>query len=246
MIAPDDKTPEAHEDLTIKRIGAFKEVSPFVKPREASSEVILQRVGKNLLRRDYAVSIASTLKDAADLVMTSILPESGAKTVSFGGSMTVRQAGLLEALKARPELTVLDTFDASIGAGPMLELRRQALLCDLFLCSVNAMTRDGELLLVDGLGNRTAAVQYGPRKVVLLVGRNKICASRASAEEYIKGIAAPSNATRLSKNTPCVKTGYCMDCNSPERICAYWTILQLCRPQAGRIHVILIDEEVGF
>jgi hypothetical protein len=159
--------------------------------------------------------------------------------------MTVREAGLVEALKARPELEILDTFDMSIGMPAMLELRRRALLCDLFLCSANALTRDGQLVLVDGIGNRTAAVQYGPRKVILLVGRNKICTTLEAAFDRIKGMAAPANGIRLNRKTPCVKTGYCMDCNSPDRMCSAWAILQRCFP-VGRIHVVLIDEEAGF
>ena len=239
----DTTAPEEH---VIERVGAPRSVSPFAAPREASSDVILTRLGRELVKRDFGVTIASSLKDAADLVMNRLLPESGAKTVSFGGSMTVREAGLLESLQAVPGLTVMNTFDYAISPAEMLELRRQSLLCDLFITSANAVTRQGDILLLDGVGNRTAAVQFGPRKVVLLIGRNKICASLDSAVEYIKGIAAPANATRLSKKTPCVKSGYCMDCKSPERICAYWTVLKRSRPQPGRIHVVLIDEEAGF
>ena len=239
----DTNTPE---EQAIERVGAPRSVSPFAAPREAASDVILRKLGRELKKRDYGVTIASSLKDAADLVMNRLLPESGAQTVSFGGSMTVREAGLLEALQAKPELEVLNTFDPTISPQEMLELRRRALLCDLFLCSANAITRQGDILLVDGIGNRTAAVQFGPRKVILLVSRNKICASIDSAVEYIKGIAAPANATRLNRKTPCVQSGYCMDCKSPERICAYWTVLKRSRPQPGRIHVVLIDEDAGF
>ena len=232
-------------EVRIERLGTPQSSSPFVAGRESAWDCILQKVGGRLLSRGFGVSIASGLQDAAELVMGTLLPESGAKVVSFGGSMTVREAGLLETLKARQDLTVMDTFDMSIGMPAMLELRRQALLCDLFLCSANALTRDGELVLVDGIGNRTAAVQYGPRKVVLLVGRNKICTDMDEAVTRIKGLASPANCMRLGKKTPCVKTGYCMDCNSPDRICTYWTTVQRSAP-AGRIHVILIDQECGF
>ena len=230
-------------DITV--YGSPTAVSPFVAPHENAWSLILQQIGQKLVKRGFEASIAASLKDAADLVMNKLLPESGARSVSFGGSMTVREAGLLEAIKARPELEVLDTFDASIGAAPMFELRRQALLCDLFLCSVNAMTRDGDMLFVDGQGNRTAAVQYGPRKVILLVGRNKICASTQAAIEHIKGVAAPANCTRLNKRTPCVKTGYCMDCNSEDRICSVWATVQRCFPKK-RTHVILINADAGY
>ena len=121
----------------------------------------------------------------------------------------------------------------------------RALLCDLFICSANALTRDGELILVDAFGNRTAAVQFGPRKVVLLVGRNKICATLEEGLDRIKGLAAPANVQRLGKKTPCAKTGYCMDCNSPDRICSVWTVVKRCLPKE-RIHVVLINENAGY
>lgn len=233
------------KEKRIERTGAARVTSPFVAGREAAWDCILQKVAGRLACRGFAVSIASGLKDAAALVMGTLLPQSGARVVSFGGSMTVREAGLLELLKARDDLTVLDTFDTSIGLPAMLELRRQALLCDLFLCSANALTREGEIVLVDGIGNRTAAVQFGPRQVILLVGRNKISATMDEAVSRIKGLAAPANSMRLGRKNPCVKSGHCMDCNSPDRICTYWTVIQRSAP-AGRIHVLLIDEECGF
>jgi len=233
------------EEKRIERIGIARTASPFVAGRESAWDIVLQHVAGKLAGRGFCVSIASTLKDAADLVMGPLLAQSGAKVISFGGSMTVREAGLLEMFLARTDLTVLNTVDMSIGIPAMLELRRQALLCDLFLCSTNALTRDGELVLVVGIGNRTAAVQYGPRKVILLVGRNKICTNMDEAVSRIKGLASPANCIRLSKKTPCAITGYCMDCNSPDRICTYWTTVQRSAP-VGRIHVVLIDEECGF
>lgn len=250
MSSPETLSPSSFDEgNAVVRHGEVRPVATFVRPRESAFAVILEKTGARLAKNGFGVSIASSLSDAAALVMDDLLPalqkEIGVKVVSFGGSMTVREAGLLEAFKARPELTVMDTFDMSIGLPAMLELRRQALLSDLFLCSANALTRDGQLLLVDGFGNRTAAVQYGPRKVILLVGRNKLCTDLPAAFDRVKGLAAPANGIRLNKKTPCVKTGYCMDCNSPERMCSVWAILQRSYP-VGRTHVVLIDEEVGF
>jgi len=233
------------EEKRIERIGTARSASPFVAGRESAWDVVLQQVAGKLVQRGFGVSIASTLKDAADLVMGPLLTESGAKVIAFGGSMTLREAGLLEMFLARTDLTVMNTVDMNMDKSALRELRRQALLCDLFLCSTNALTRNGELVLVDAIGNRTAAVQYGPRKVILLVGRNKVCTNMDEAVTRIKGLASPANCIRLDKKTPCVKTGYCMDCNSPDRICTYWTTVQRSFP-AGRIHVVLIDEECGF
>jgi len=233
------------EEKEIECAGTVSCVSPFVAGRKSAWIIILQQVAGKLVERGFGVSIASTLEDAADLIMGPLLAESGAKVIAFGGSMTVREAGLLEMFLARKDLTVMNTIDTSMDKAALLELRRQALLCDLFLCSTNALTRDGELVLVDGIGNRTAAVQYGPRKVILLVGRNKICTNMDEAVTRIKGLASPANVLRLGRQTPCAKTGYCTDCNSPDRICTYWTTVQRSAP-AGRIHVVLIDEECGF
>lgn len=251
MSASDNSPPETDlkKNPPVKRYGTPRNVPDFVKAREQAWGMLLEQVAQKLIRRNFTASIACSIKDAAELVMQRLLPdliaERSVKTVSFGGSMTVREAGLLEAMKARPDLTVLDTFDMSIGLETMLELRRQALLADLFLCSVNALTRDGTLMLIDGFGNRTAAVQYGPRHVILLVGRNKICTSVEAGYDRIKGLAAPANVLRLNRQTPCAKTGYCMDCNSPERLCNNWAILPRCGLK-DRIHVVLIDEETGF
>ncbi len=158
------------------------------------------------------------------------------------------EAGLLEAIQeeqAKGAVTLIDTVSPSLGREEMLENRRQALLCDLYICSANALTMDGELMLVDGYGNRTAAVQYGPRKVVFLVGRNKLCPSVESGCERIKHIAGPANGIRLSKKTPCAATGHCKDCRSPDSMCSFWTLLRR-DPFPGRIHVVLINQEAGF
>ena len=220
-------------------------LSPFVEPREAAWTLTLAHVAENLQSRGFETSTTHTLAEAADLVMNTLLPESGAKVVSFGGSMTILEAGLLEAMKSRPELEVIDTFDTSGGPAAMIETRRQALLCDLFLTSANALVRDGVVMLIDGIGNRTAAVQFGPRKVILLIGRNKICNSMEAGIQRVKTMAAPANAIRLSRKTPCATKGYCMECKSPDRICSTWAIINRCYPPK-RIHVVLINEEVGF
>ncbi len=231
------KTPEAKVD------------APAVINRSAPREKVwgykLTQVSKVLEKRGFTTSIVSSLEDAKNVVMKDILPAIQPKTVSFGGSMTVLDAGLLDALLATKGLDVLNTFDFSIGLDAMIELRRQALLTDLFLCSANALTLDGTVMLLDGFGNRSAAVQFGPKNVVLLVGRNKICKDVEEGFWRVKNMAAPANAIRLNKKTPCTETGYCMDCNSPDRICSTWTLTNRSAPK-GRIHVILIDAEVGF
>ena len=115
----------------------------------------------------------------------------------------------------------------------------------MYVTSTNAVTRQGDLVNLDGLGNRVAAMIYGPTHVVLFVGRNKICDDLDAAISHITQFAAPANSIRLSRKTPCVKTGSCMDCKSPERICNAWSVIEKSNP-AGRIHVLLINEDLGF
>jgi hypothetical protein len=116
---------------------------------------------------------------------------------------------------------------------------------DCFFAGTNAITRDGQLVNLDMFGNRGGAITFGPRNVVLLVGRNKLVPDLQRAMERIKEYCAPVNTMRLNMKTPCVKTGYCMDCSSPQRICNVWTITEKSFPQ-GRIKIILINEDLGF
>ena len=125
-------------------------------------------------------------------------------------------------------------------------MRRQGLLADLFLTGINAITLGGSLYWVDMVGNRVAPVLFGPRRVVLLAGRNKIAATQAEAEQRVREIAAPKNVARHPGfRTPCAVTGVCSDCNSPQRICNARVTLERCYP-AGRILVLLIDEDLGL
>jgi L-lactate utilization protein LutB len=127
----------------------------------------------------------------------------------------------------------------------MAELRRQALLVDLFITGANAVTETGKLVNLDMYGNRVAGITFGPKHVVILVGRNKIVGDVEEAMWRVKDYAAPVNALRLEKKTPCVKTSYCEECRSPDRICNTWTITEKSFPK-GRVKVILINKEMGF
>ncbi len=250
--APAQKAPAAKKAPAGKAAAPAATAAPapvkkagFQAGLESVWELRLAETAAALTKRGYEVSIAADAKTAGELVLRKILPESKAHSVAFGGSMTVMGTGLYDALKKTKGLEVFDTNDMSNGPAAMIEMRRKALNCDFYLCSVNALTRTGVAILLDGIGNRGASVQFGPLKVVLLVGRNKICDDVESGIERIRTIAAPANTIRLGKKTPCTKTGYCMDCSSPDRICSAWTILERSAPK-GRIHVVLINEEIGF
>ena len=223
----------------------IKTASAFQTPVEKVWALRLGETAAALEQRGYETSIVPNAQAAAELVFTNLLPASGARSVGFGGSMTVVGSGLYDALKVTKNLDVLDTNDTSKGVAAMIEMRRKALTCDFYLSSANALTREGVIMVLDGIGNRGASIQFGPLKVVLLIGRNKICDDIESGFARVKAYAAPANSIRLDRKNPCAKTGYCMDCSSPERICSVWTILERCFPQ-GRIHVVLINEDIGF
>jgi L-lactate utilization protein LutB len=214
-------------------------------PREEYYAKRLEEVAEALGRNHFKAHVVSDAAAARDLVLGRILPESQARTVSFGGSETLHATGLPQALAASREISVLDTFDRTIPPEELHERRRQALLVDLFLTGTNAVTEDGVLVNLDMIGNRACAINFGPRQVVVLVGRNKIVPDLTSAFSRIKEFAAPANAMRLSKKTPCVATSHCEDCGSPDRICNVWAITEKSFPR-GRVTVICINQDLGL
>ena len=194
---------------------------------------------------NFEAFIAQNAREAGRLVMDKLLPKIAPKTISWGGSMTFVASELYDMLKSYKNAEILDTFDKSLSPEETLERRRQSLLVDLFVTGSNAVTRSGELVNLDMIGNRVAGITFGPRNVVVMVGRNKIVADLDAAIERIKDYAAPVNVMRLGKKTPCAKTGECVECKSPERICNSWTITQKSFPK-GRIKVVLINENLGL
>ncbi|HIJ68795.1 MAG TPA: lactate utilization protein, partial [Deltaproteobacteria bacterium] len=127
----------------------------------------------------------------------------------------------------------------------MLERRRRSLLVDLFITGTNAVTETGKLVNLDMLGNRVAGITFGPRNVIILAGRNKVVPDIEDAMMRVKNYAAPANAMRLDKKTPCVKTSICEECRSLDRICNTWTITEKSFPK-GRIKIVLINEDLGL
>ncbi|MFW6005690.1 MAG: lactate utilization protein [Desulfonatronovibrionaceae bacterium] len=205
----------------------------------------LAEVKENLEDNNFECFIAEDSKQASDLVLRKIIPELKPASISWGGSATFKQTGLYDLLKESHDMKVLDTYDKSQGPEAGLELRRQALLTDLFITGTNAVTQQGILVNLDMIGNRTGALVFGPRHVLVLCGRNKVVGDIQDAMTRIKEFAAPANAMRLDKKTPCVKTASCHDCKSPDRICNVWTITEKSFPQ-GRIKVVLINEDLGL
>ncbi|MBW1698167.1 MAG: lactate utilization protein [Deltaproteobacteria bacterium] len=201
---------------------------------------------KNILEtNNFEVHIADNRSAAKTVFWQDIFSKTDVRTVSWGGSMTFIATGLYDELKSRQDLVVLDTFDKSISREDATERRRQALLADMFITGTNAITESGQLVNLDMTGNRVAALVFGPKQVVILAGRNKIVPDLDEAMFRIKDYVAPVNAMRLDKKTPCVKTSYCEECKSTDRICNSWVITEKAFPK-GRIKVILINENMGF
>ncbi|MBW2264856.1 MAG: lactate utilization protein [Deltaproteobacteria bacterium] len=215
------------------------------KPIENYWKVRLQDLKKVLEGNNFEVFLAESASEAKDVVLDEILPKAGAKTVSWGGSLTFTSSGLYEVIRDNTDLEVLDTFDKKISDKEKSELRREALLVDIFITGTNAITETGKLVNLDMIGNRVAAITFGPKAVVIMAGRNKIVPDIEQAMLRIKNYAAPVNTMRLDKKTPCIKTSYCEDCKSPERICNTWTITEKSFPK-GRVKIVLINEDMGF
>lgn len=215
------------------------------KPIDNFWRLNLQDVQETLIRNGFDVHMASSVEDARRIVLEEILPELNPQTLSWGGSVTFSATGLYESLRDSDQYETLDTWDKSLSNEDKVERRRQALLVDCFFCGTNAITQDGQLVNLDMIGNRTGAITFGPKNVVILAGRNKIVPDLDRAMSRIKEYVAPVNTMRLDMKTPCVKTGYCMDCNSSQRICNVWTITEKSFPR-GRIKIVLINSEEGF
>lgn len=164
--------------------------------------------------------------------------------VGFGGSMSVAALDI-RALAAGANCTILDHNAPGLSSEAKLDTLRAQLSCDLFISSVNAVTLDGQLVNVDGTGNRVAALSFGPKATVVIAGLNKLVRDVDEAFERIELYAAPMNNKRLDRPNPCVKTGYCMDCELETRICRVYQILRK-RPSLSDFTVILVGQDLGF
>jgi L-lactate utilization protein LutB len=214
------------------------------KPIENFWSLRLADLKDVLESNNFEVHIAENV-DAAKKIVREIVPRTGAKSISWGGSVTYVQTGLYQELKDYPGIEVLDTYEKGVPPEEMLERRRRSLLVDLFVTGTNAVTETGKLVNLDMTGNRVAGITFGPRNVIILVGRNKVVPDIEDAMLRIKNYAAPANAMRLDKKTPCVKTSICEECRSIDRICNTWTITEKSFPK-GRIKIVLINEDLGL
>jgi L-lactate utilization protein LutB len=180
-------------------------------------------------------------KEAIEYVMNFI--DEGL-TVGLAGSVTVKELKIDEKAHKKGAI-VLDHNTPGLTPEEKIELRRKQLTCDIFLCSSNAITLDGALVNVDGAGNRIAAMTFGPKKVIVVAGMNKVCQDVDAAFERIKLIAAPQNNKRLNIPNPCINTGVCMDCQNKTRICNIYSVIRK-KPLITDFNVVIIGENLGF
>lgn len=201
-----------------------------------------ERAVESLRKNGFTAAYCRTGAGAADYI---IREAEGAVTVGFGGSLSIVDLGLPDALRGTGK-------DLLIHGAPGLtreerqETMRRQLTCDLFLCGTNALTLSGILVNIDATGNRVGSMLFGPKKVIVVAGRNKLVDGTVEdAIKRVKELASPPNARRLNFKTPCATTGFCSDCTSPERICRITTIIDR-KPRATDIHILVVNEDLGL
>jgi hypothetical protein len=201
----------------------------------------IARTLKALKKNEFLAYYFPTAQEAKQFVLDSI--REGTQ-VGLGGSATLREMSLVEGLKQKGAL-LLDHWDETLTFEATLQVRKDQLLCDVLLSSVNALTETGELVSRDGIGNRTSAMTFGPSKVFLLAGTQKIVPDLHAAFRRIKEVAAPMRAKSLNMDLPCTKGKGCVDCNDPHRICRATLILHR-KPMLTDVTVVLIGEPLGY
>lgn len=212
------------------------------KHQMAWNEKVARGIIEKLEKRNMEGSYASSAAQARDEVV-AMIPQGA--SVYRCGSMTTTGMGLWEKIAEKPGVKILDPYVSGLSPAEAMEMRRQGLLADIMIASSNAITLDGKLVNLDGSGNRVAAMLFGPRKVILIVGMNKVAPDVESAMARVKHYAAPLNVIRLGYKNPCAETGCCIDCKSPQRICNMWSIIEG-HIAKGRIHVKLVGESLGY
>ena len=196
---------------------------------------------ENLKRHGFDVRFCETTAAANQLIDSFVQPGAA---VGFGGSVTIQEMKTAEYLKAKA-IEVIDHNLPGLFAEEKAVLRRREMSCDVFLTSSNAVTEDGQLYNVDGAGNRIAAMTFGPGKVLIVCGVNKIVPDLAAARERVRKIAAPLNNIRLATGNPCVQAGHCVDCQGNGRICRVTAVMDR-KPLVTDITIILVNEKLGY
>lgn len=204
---------------------------------EKKIERVICSLEKNNMRGYLVNSEEELINKVNELVKEGAL-------VACGGSTSLKETGILEYLSSG-KFEYLDRYEEGLTSDEIKNIYRKSFFADAYFTSTNAITEQGELYNVDGNGNRVAAMIYGPDKVIVIAGYNKIVKNVEEAIERNKSIAAPANSKRLNRETPCAKVGYCMNCESKQRICGQYTLIKK-QNIKDRIHVIFVNKELGY
>ncbi len=210
------------------------------EPKKLYYEKRAEMLIKNLKSRHFEAYYCDDKKEALNKAL-ELIPEGA--TVGWGGAMSAQQIGLIDAVKT-DNYKAIDRMKAKTSQ-QREEAQMQCMLADVFLAGANAISLDGQMVNIDGSGNRVAAIIYGPKSVLVIAGMNKVMDSLDSAMIRARTVAAPANQQRFQNKTPCTVTGSCADCKSDECICNQIVITRNCRP-AGRIKFILVGEDLGL
>ncbi len=205
------------------------------------SDTLGAKAVEALTKNNFTATYVKNREEAVRQIVNLIPADA---TVGVGGSWTIQEIGLEKELENRGN-TIFNHNKPGITPAEANEFRHKEASCDVFITGSNAITLNGEIINVDGAGNRVAAMIFGPKKVIIIVGVNKITRDIVEAQNRIELYAAPLNNKRLNRTNPCVKTGECMDCSSPTRICNVTTILHK-KPSLTDMHIVIIGEELGF
>lgn len=212
-----------------------------MNPTEQRNELLGQRMIKNLNRRHIEAYYCPTAADAVKKV-SELIPDGS--SVTWGGSMTIRDMGIPQLLCNRGTLEVLDR-DKAETPEEVQEIYLRAFTSDVYLSSANAISEDGVIVNIDGNGNRVAAITWGPKKVIFVIGINKVAQTVEAALARARSTASPINAQRFDINTPCKTDGVCHNCNSTDCVCSYVHFLRNSRNK-GRHVVVLVGEDLGY
>lgn len=212
-----------------------------MSPKNIYYERCAQTIISNLQKRRMEGYYYPTAEEAVKKALSFLTP--GCSACS-GGSMTLQDTGMMDALRSREDITFIDR-ESGKNPDEMLEIQRRGFSCDYFFMSTNAITMDGELVNTDGTGNRVAALIYGPKNVIILAGMNKVVSDVHSGIKRIRDIASSPNCIRLNRKTPCSITGKCGNCLGDDSICSQ-TVITRRSGIPGRIKVILVGEELGY
>lgn len=215
-----------------------------MKAQEAIAEYHRIRIARAIEAfnlRGFAAHSFETSTEAADFFFSHL---AAGETIGYGGSETTGQVGVMSRLR-EGNYNFLDRGKFGHTYDEQLDIRRKTLSANVLIASSNAVSIKGALVNIDGTGNRVAALSFGPGRVYLFIGRNKLCEDLEQAIHRARNVASVALAIQLGVDTPCVKTGVCHDCSSPDRICSNLSIIERCNP-TGRIHVLFINEDLGL